>query len=156
MNRMTKLISTAALMSAMAFPVLAGGNGASMTVYKNPWCGCCEVWLEAMQAAGYDVTVRDMEDLDTVKKQAGVPSDMEACHTATLDVGGRKYAIEGHVPLQAMEKLMSERPDVRGIAVPGMPGGSLGMGYDENARYDVYSFAGRSDERPQVFYEAGK
>lgn len=123
-----------------------------ITVYKSPWCGCCEVWTEALQAADYSVTVRDVEDLSPVKRQAGVPSDLEACHTAMID----GYVVEGHVPLEALDKLLADRPDVKGIAVPGMPSGSLGMDYDPTARYTVYSYSGTDGEAPQPFYEAGK
>ena len=63
--------------------------------------------------------------------------------------------LEGHVPIEAVEKLLEEQPDIKGIAVPGMPSGSLGMGYDPNARYTVYSFDGVSDEAPAVFLETG-
>lgn len=126
----------------------------TITVFKTPWCGCCHVWTEAVQKAGYTVKVHDMEDLTQVKKQAGVSAELEACHTAVLDTG-RKYVLEGHVPLEAMEKLVSEQPDIRGIATPGMPSGSLGMGYDPKARYDVYAFTDNPADKPAVFYEAG-
>ena len=108
--------------------------------------------MEALQAAGYDVESRDLEDLTPVKKQAGVPDDLQACHTAMLD----GYVVEGHVPLQALDKLLAERPEVRGIATPGMPQGSLGMGHDEDARYTVYSYSADPEQEPQVFYEAGQ
>ena len=124
----------------------------NMTVYKTPWCGCCEVWTKAMQQAGFKVEVKNMDDLSLTKRQYGVPAQLEACHTAVLG----KYIIEGHVPLQAVEKLLSEEPNVRGIAVAGMPMGSLGMGYDPEARYDVISFADSRTDKPVVFYEAGK
>ena len=124
----------------------------NMTVYKTPWCGCCQVWVDAMKKAGYSVETKNMENLDNLKKQAGVPDSMNACHTAVLG----KYIIEGHVPLPAIEKLVSQQPSIRGIAVPGMPQGSLGMGYDPNARYDVMSFTYAKTEKPELFYEVGK
>lgn len=127
---------------------------ASMSAYKNPWCGCCEAWVDAMRAAGHDVTTHDVEDLDPVKRQAGVPADMEACHTVSMALDGRTYVIEGHVPREAVDKLISERPDIRGIAVPGMPDGSLGMGDDPAARYTVWAFDGKGEK--SRFYEAGK
>ena len=124
----------------------------NMTVYKTPWCGCCEVWTRAMQKAGFKVILKDLEDLTSIKRNAGIPEQLEGCHTAKLG----RYSIEGHVPLQALKKLLSEKPDVRGIAVAGMPMGSLGMGYDPKARYDVMAFGGRTNGKPIVFYEAGK
>ena len=142
-------LSALAILSA-ALPSHASDHKL-MTVFKSPWCGCCEIWTKAMVDAGFKVEIRDMEDLTPIKKQAGVSGELEACHTALLG----DYVIEGHVPLQAVEKLLSEKQDVRGISVPGMPGGSLGMGYDENARYTVFAFGG-SASAPAPFYEAGK
>lgn len=127
----------------------------SITVFKTPWCGCCEAWSEALEKAGYNTVTRDMEDLTGIKKQAGVGDDLAACHTAVLDTE-RKYVLEGHVPLEAIEKLMSESPDIRGIAVPGMPQGSLGMGDQQGATYDVIAFGGKDDEKAGVYYRAGQ
>lgn len=124
----------------------------NMTVFKTPWCGCCQVWVDAMKEAGYTVKVENMEKLDLIKRQAGVPQSLTACHTAKFG----KYILEGHVPLAAIDKLVSEQPDVRGIAVAGMPQGSLGMGYDPNARYQVMSFTYAKTNGTSIFYEAGK
>jgi hypothetical protein len=132
---------------------LAGGAiaGELVTVYKSPSCGCCESWSKALQQAGYAVERRDMEDLSAVKKIAGVPADLEGCHTARIG----SYFVEGHVPLEAIAKLMSERPDIAGIAVPGMPQGSLGMGDDPAASYEVYAVSKTAGEKPQLFYRVG-
>ena len=110
-----------------------------ITVFKTPWCGCCQVWVDAVEKAGYTVETKDMEDLSSIKTQAGVPAKLEACHTAAIG-GDRKYVLEGHVPLAAISKLMTEQPDIRGISTPGMPMGSLGMGEDPKAKYDVLAF----------------
>mgnify|MGYP000678180488 FL=1 len=146
---MTALSIAAAALTLSAIETRAAESH-TVTVYKTPWCGCCKVWTEALENAGYTIDARDLEDLDPIKRQARVPEELEACHTATID----GYVLEGHVPLQAIDKLFEERPDVIGISVPGMPAGSLGMGYDEDARYTVYSFTG--DAGPAVFHEAGK
>ena len=75
----------------------------TMTVYKTPWCGCCKVWTRAMQKAGFKVIVKDVEDLTSIKRNAGIPEQLEGCHTAKLG----RYSIEGHVPLQAFTKLVA-------------------------------------------------
>lgn len=150
-----KTYSIAAALLLGAVNANAGENRPSITVFKTPWCGCCQVWVEEMEKAGFTLTVNDLDDLAQVKKMGNVPADMEACHTATIG-DDRKYVLEGHVPVAAVEKLLSERPDIRGIAVPGMPQGSLGMGYDENARYSVYAFTADNDSGPEVFFEAGR
>lgn len=128
-------------------------DATTITIHKSPWCGCCTAWADAIKKAGYTVRIREHDDLAAIKRQVGVPVAMEACHTAVVD-GDKPYVLEGHVPLEAMQKLFAERPDIRGIAVPGMPVGSLGMGDDPAARYSVFSFG--ADARPAVFYEAGE
>lgn len=94
-----------------------------MTVQKHPACGCCGVWIEHMRRAGFSVTEENVEDMAPAKAAAGVPAAMGSCHTA--HVGG--YFIEGHVPAEDVLRLLRERPDARGLAVPGMPLGSPGM-----------------------------
>ena len=98
-------------------------NQTPITVFKSPSCGCCGKWVEYMRSHGFTVATRDMEDLEAIKKMAGVPDGLQSCHTAT--VGG--YVVEGHVPVEAVRRLLRERPKTRGIAVPGMPAGSPGM-----------------------------
>jgi len=132
MNRRDFLCTLAAI---GAFPVagVAMAAGESMVVYKDPNCGCCHAWADAMKKAGYLVTAENVDDLDAVKKRFAVPADLQGCHTAV--VAG--YYIEGHVPLDAVTRLLAEKPEIAGLAVPGMPAGSLGMGDDPGASYDV-------------------
>ncbi len=106
-----------------------------MVVYKDPSCGCCHEWANAMKNAGFSVVSKDVDDMDAVKKRFAAPADMQGCHTAIL----AGYFIEGHVPLEAITRLLVERPDIAGLAVPGMPSGSLGMGDDPGASYDVFA-----------------
>ena len=95
-----------------------------MLVYRDPECGCCEAWADIARKAGYDVTVENRADMAAVKTRYGVPGQLASCHTAVI--GG--YAIEGHVPMQHVARLLHDKPrDIRGIAVPGMPRGSPGM-----------------------------
>ncbi|WP_209016078.1 DUF411 domain-containing protein [Roseibium sp. RKSG952] len=128
----------------------------TVTVYKTPWCGCCHLWAEAVEQAGYNVTVKDMEDLSGIKKQAGVPAELEGCHTAVMKTGGHTYVLEGHVPLEAMARLADEQPDIRGVAVAGMPMGSLGMGDDPSASYDVDVLPETPSGAPAVFMHMGE
>ena len=103
----------------------------AMTVWKSPWCGCCGNWVEHMTAAGFEVQVKEVEDLGLVKRMAAVPDTLQSCHTAR--VGG--YTVEGHVPAADVVRLLEERPDALGLVVPGMPSGSPGM---ENGERDPY------------------
>ena len=94
-----------------------------MIVHKTPTCGCCGLWVEHMQSAGFNVEVRNADDLTRVKTQLGVPYGKGSCHTAEID----GYFIEGHVPAEDVRRLLTERPKARGLALPGMPLGSPGM-----------------------------
>lgn len=94
-----------------------------VVVHKSPSCGCCVAWVEHMQHAGFAVEVRNVDNLDPVKTRVGVPAGKGSCHTA--EVGG--YFVEGHVPADDVKRLLAERPDAKGLTVPGMPMGSPGM-----------------------------
>jgi hypothetical protein len=115
----------------------------TMTVYKDPNCGCCEQWVSHVRKAGFTVTVRDTADMASVKASFGVPAGLGSCHTARVGT----YTIEGHVPADLIAKLLRDQPVARGLAVPGMPIGSPGMeqGGQKDA-YDVLLFdkAGKS------------
>jgi len=109
-----------------------------VVVYKSPTCGCCTGWVEYMQEQGFKVEVHDVNDVSAIKRQFAVPSDLESCHTAIH--GG--YVIEGHVPAEDIRRLLEERPEIAGIAAPGMPIGSPGMEVPGRAadRYDIVAF----------------
>jgi hypothetical protein len=102
-----------------------------MTVYKAPTCGCCQKWVDHVRAEGFRATTTDVADVAPVKNTHKVPADLGSCHTALI--GG--YVVEGHVPAEDIKRLLAERPDIIGIAAPGMPNGSPGM---ENGRVDRY------------------
>jgi len=104
-----------------ALPAIAAGP--QVSVFKNPSCGCCTEWVEHMKANGFSVSVTEVSDTSGPRKLAGVPERFGSCHTAR--VGG--YALEGHVPAADVHRLLKERPDAVGLAVPGMPIGSPGM-----------------------------
>ena len=108
-----------------------------ITVYKSPTCGCCSKWEDHLRKAGFEVSSRVVDDVDKVKGENGVPTSLHSCHTAV--VGG--YVVEGHVPADAIQKLLREAPrGVNGIAVPGMPIGSPGMEGPNPESYQVLSF----------------
>ena len=92
-------------------------------VWKSPGCGCCEGWVEHLRTAGYPVEIEDALDLIAVKREKGIPRELHACHTALVE----GYLVEGHVPVDVVDRMLRERPAVAGIAVPGMPVGSPGM-----------------------------
>ena len=94
-----------------------------VVVHKDPNCGCCNGWIEHMRQAGFPVEARNENDMGPVKAGAGVPPGKGSCHTAMVD----GYFIEGHVPAADIKRLLAERPDAKGLVLPGMPMGSPGM-----------------------------
>jgi hypothetical protein len=115
-------------------------------VWKSPTCGCCGEWIEHLRSAGFEVAVNDVQDLAVVKQSLGVPEDLQSCHTALID----GYVVEGHVPAADIRRLLEERPEIAGLAVPGMPVGSPGMEIgDQKDPYDVVTF---TSEGPQAVY----
>jgi hypothetical protein len=119
-------------------------------VTKDPNCGCCGGWVEHMKAAGFPMEVVTTPQVNRVKVRLGVPDDLASCHTA--EVGG--YVIEGHVPADAIKRLLGEKPQAKGLAVPGMPVGSPGMEVAgvENDTYEVILF-GLSSRKTFARYE---
>lgn len=119
--------ASAASAASAASPVPAVPAAAlpPVVVHKSATCGCCKLWVEHLQAAGFRVEVRDEDDqqLLAVKERIGVPYGKGSCHTA--EVGG--YFVEGHVPAEDIKRLLAERPDAKGLVLPGMPLGSPGM-----------------------------
>ena len=107
-----------------------------VTVYKSPTCGCCAKWTDLLRTSGFDVTVNEAPDVSPIKDKYGVPAALRSCHTAL--VGG--YVVEGHVPADVIKKLLRERPNAVGIAVPGMPMGSPGMEGSAKDAYNVMLF----------------
>ena len=96
-----------------------------LTIYKDPSCGCCTQWVDYMRRSGFDVKVVETPNLVSVRQRFSVPDRLAACHTAVLEGSGQ--VIEGHVPAAAVRKLIAH-PEVKGVAVPGMPVNSPGMG----------------------------
>jgi len=96
-------------------------------VYKNPYCGCCGGWISHLETAGFSVQVHDIEDTDATRSQLGMPENYASCHTAKILDGSKPYLLEGHVPAADIKRLLKEKPDALGIAVPAMPLGSPGM-----------------------------
>jgi hypothetical protein len=116
------------------------------TLYKNPQCGCCEQYAKYLRRNGFDVKVVASHDLSPIKKQYGVSEKLEGCHTTVID----KYVVEGHVPVKAVEKLLAERPDIKGISLPGMPEGSPGMAGQKTEPFTMYEIGG-DEKNPRVY-----
>jgi hypothetical protein len=138
--------SLAALTMAAA-PALAAPARTVMVTWRDPGCGCCIKWVDAMRRAGFPVTVRETPDMAAVKARLKVPDTLASCHTT--QVGG--LVVEGHVPAAAVRRLLARRPaGVIGIAAPGMPRGSPGMEMPDGSKdpLNLTLFAANGRTRP--------
>jgi hypothetical protein len=117
----------------------------TITVYKDPSCGCCLGWVEHLKANGFEVVVKEVPNVQDYKTKNGVPEDLQSCHTAIVD----GYVIEGHVPAAEIKRLLAEHPKAKGLAVPGMPMGSPGMEGGQAQKYSVLLF--NADGKTSVF-----
>ncbi len=113
----------AAVMLAGCSPSTAEPSLPLVKVHKNATCGCCKIWVNRLREAGFQVEANDVDNLNSVKQRVGLPYGMGSCHTAEVD----GYFVEGHVPVEDIKRLLRERPQAKGLAVPGMPVGSPGM-----------------------------
>lgn len=102
-------------------------------VYKQATCGCCRTWVKYLEANGFPVTVTDTTALVSIRAKHHVPPALAGCHTAVVD----GYVIEGHVSVEEIERLLRDRPAIRGLVVPGMPKGAPGMERGGGGPYDV-------------------
>ena len=125
----------------------------AMTLHRSPSCGCCVGWARRLQQAGYSVSVINEVDMAPVKQRARVPESLQSCHTAFIS----NYVIEGHVPPEAIDRLLLERPAIKGLAVPDMPGGTPGMETPGINPEPFTVMAFKDGEGPSVFldYPAG-
>jgi hypothetical protein len=109
-------------------------NKLNVEVFKTPSCGCCYGYVLFLEKEKFNVKQTDMRSLHSIKKKYNIPLEMQSCHTTIMG----KYFIEGHVPLQAINKLLKEQPDIDGIALPGMPIGTPGMPGEKEEPYVIY------------------
>jgi hypothetical protein len=153
-TRMTRR-ATGALLALLPFMsrIAQAAAGPHITVTKDPSCGCCGGWVDHLKAEGFTVEVVETAAVNRVKAKLGVPSELASCHTAEIE----GYVIEGHVPAAAIRRLLAEKPQARGLAVPGMPVGSPGMEIDGTApeTYDVVLF-GSFGRRVFARFEGGR
>lgn len=112
-------------------------NKIKAAVFKSPTCGCCEDYIDYLGSQGFQVETVETKDMLSIKQKYNIPSEMESCHTVVIG----DYFIEGHVPIETIKKLLEEKPDIEGIALPGMPSGSPGMGGKKLGDFIIYSLS---------------
>jgi len=131
---MVKPIAVLLLALTLGAAINLPASAADMVdVYKSPYCGCCGAWVEHMRQAGFAVRTHDVNDVPAARRQLGMPERLGSCHTAK--VAG--YVVEGHVPAADIRRLLKEKPQALGLAVPSMPPGSPGMESARPMPYDT-------------------
>lgn len=152
LSRRTFIGSTIAAVLATP-PVTIAATGPAIHVVKGLGCGCCTAWAKILEQEGFQVTTEEIHpaDLAKIKAEHGIPEDLASCHTATID----GYIVEGHVPVADIRRLIEEKTEGLGLAVPGMPYGSPGMGPEsEREAFDVILFGKGGSRSVFTSYQA--
>jgi hypothetical protein len=136
-GEMTMLRSLMLALVVLFSTTTARAESVDVRMYKSPYCSCCEEYAKYLREHGFNVTVTPTDDLAQISRQNGVPEDFAGCHT--MLIGG--YVVEGHVPVGAINKLLSEKPKIKGISLPGMPEGSPGMSGVKTGSFEILEIA---------------
>ena len=119
---------------AIATPVTAQDSAPKITIYKDPQCGCCQAYANYLKDNGFGVTVKPTHDLVAMSRAAGISDEFQGCHLGHVD----GYVVSGHVPVKTVKKMLSERPAIKGVTLPGMPMGSPGMNGAKTEPFTIY------------------
>ena len=133
---MKNIYRLAAFAVVLATPLPALAATINAVMYKNPQCTCCEIYAAYLEENGFKVELKPVNNLSQISSEAGVPEDLEGCHTLMVD----GYVVDGLVPVDILKKLLTERPAITGITLPGMPVGSPGMPGTKKAPFTIYAF----------------
>ena len=144
--KLNKRIAGTVCLSLAMIASMASGRALATEalIYKNPQCGCCEDYADYLRANDYDVTVKPTHELSALSREHGLSEAYQGCHLALID----GYFVSGHVPVTLIEKLLTERPSIDGITLPGMPQGSPGMSGTKRETWTIFAI---DDGDPTVF-----
>ena len=143
MKRIAQLATFAALLMV---PLPAFAATMQAVLYKNPVCTCCDGYVAYLEQNGFTIDVKPTNDLDQIASSAGVPADLEGCHTMMLD----GYVFDGLIPIDIVNKVLKDRPAIAGITLAGMPTGAPGMGGAKSGPFTVYAFT-KDGKAPTVY-----
>lgn len=142
--KLTCFLATLTVAIAMPLPAVAATINAVM--YKNPSCSCCETYAAYLAKNGFTVELKPSNDLDQISAGLGVPEKLQGCHSVVIG----DYVVDGFVPVDLIKKMLAERPEITGIAMPGMPMGSPGMGGQKTESWTIYAFT-KDGKAPTVY-----
>jgi hypothetical protein len=141
--KLLNITALAAVIAGAHLPALAAKD--VVNLYKNPYCGCCDLYADHLRAEGFEVKLINTNDMASIKEKHKVPENLEGCHTATN--GG--YVFEGLIPAEHIQKVLAERPSIKGLSIPGMPVGAPGMPGEKSKPIHVYTLDGSA--KPKIF-----
>lgn len=128
-----RLVALAVIGGLLGAPSMASAE--EVALYKNPQCECCEGYADYLRENGHTVKVQPTHELVAMSRDAGLPEGFQGCHLSVVD----GYFVSGHVPINTVNKLLSERPDIKGITLPNMPMGSPGMSGTKTEAFIIYA-----------------
>jgi hypothetical protein len=134
------------LFALLVFSAPAVAAPIHAVLYKNPECSCCEAYADYLRANGFDVEIRPTHDLAQISLKAGVPARLEGCHTMFVD----GYVVDGLVPVDVVQKLLTDRPPIAGVTLPGMPARAPGMPGAKTGLFTIYAVT--KDGAPPTVY----
>ena len=146
-NKILIMVGLFAAVGLFTIPLFSGNVDTDKPlamIYKSPTCGCCVGYAGYLERQGFDVKTIMTEDMTSIKETHDIPKNMESCHTVVID----DYFIEGHIPIEAVNTMLAEAPNIDGIALPGMPSGSPGMPGIKNTKFTIY---GLSDGKTSIY-----
>jgi hypothetical protein len=147
-DSMRKIITALSGLATVAFAAVMLRAGTAMaeeaTLYKSPDCSCCENYADYLRENSFQVTVKPTHDLPVINREAGIPEELQGCHTMFID----GYAVSGHVLVATVRRLLDERPAIKGVTLPGMPMGSPGMSGMKTAPFTIYEIG---EGNPRVY-----
>ncbi len=143
---MKRTIRLLALLSVLAAPLPAMADPTKATLYKDPQCGCCEGYAAYLRDHGFEVDVKPTHDLAEISRKAGVPAQFQGCHTMLVD----GYVVDGHVPVTIVRRMLTKKPAIAGVTLPGMPQGSPGMSGIKTAPFTVFAVT-KDGKQPTVY-----
>ncbi len=141
-NTAQRITAIFAIFFLLMFGSISRAFSEEITVFKSPTCGCCSKWVDHMRDSGFDVKTHDVDDLSSIKARLGIPGNLQSCHTAVVG----DYVVEGHVPADLVKKMLKDKPEIKGLTVPGMPMGSPGMEGPRKDAYQILTF----DEKGKI------
>ena len=142
--KLTYRLAALAVLTATPLPAFAATINAVM--YKNPSCSCCETYAAYLEKNGFKVELKPSNDRDQISAGLGVPEKLQGCHSVVIG----DYVVDGFVPVDLIKKMLAERPEITGIAMPGMPMGSPGMGGEKTETWTIYAFT-KDGKAPTVY-----